>query len=136
MYRRVNSAGAAPGGGAGIANSTWAEKFLETMIAFAEVHSTMSVRRPEVRISRRVISAGITIGSPDKTKSSQCPPDAGFAAVVAGVFDSDEAADCQQKCVFSSSEAEAGTESMEMKDFAGLRSFVGAEEAGAPSETR
>jgi len=39
--------------------------------ARAEVHSTVSVRRPEVWISRCEIFAGIITGSPDATKSSQ-----------------------------------------------------------------
>src|ERR1017187_4450238 len=79
VYRRVNSLGAAPGRGAGNTNSIWAENFLGTMTARPEAHSTASVCRPEARISIRLISAGTRIGSPDRTKSSQCGPDVDFA---------------------------------------------------------
>src|SRR6267143_213396 len=106
------------------------------MTACAEVHSTVSVLRPEDRISRRVISVGITIGPPEAVKSSQCAPDPDLPFGVGVVSDVDETARCQQKCVLPSSEALAGMESMEMKDCFGPRSSPGAEGAAVPSETR
>src|SRR4029077_6214025 len=119
----MNSAGAVPGEGAAMANSTWAEKFRGTIVARAEVHSTVSVVRPELWISRPVISAGMMTGSPDATKSSQCLAGADFAVAASAAFRADEAAGCQQKCVLSSSEAKAGTESMEMKECSGAGPF-------------
>src|SRR5882762_5032876 len=117
-------------------NSTWAEKFLGTIVARAEVHSTVSVVRPVLRISRRVNSAGIMTGSPDGTKSSQWLSVADFALAAGVVFGADETEDCQQKCVLWSSEAKAGTESMEMKDCCGAGPFVGSEGTASPKETR
>ncbi len=104
------------------------------MLAFTPVHSTVRVLRPDVWTSRCVIPTGITTGLPDAIKSSQCTPDADFAGAEL-IGDACELSDGQQKCVLPSSEAVAGTESLEMNDCFGPEIFAGA--MGAVSiETR
>src|SRR5260221_265057 len=95
------------------------------MVAFTPGHSTVSVLRPDVWTSRRVIPAGIIIGLPDAIKSSQCMPDAGFACVelIGAAW---ESSDRQQNRVLTPSEAVAGTESLEMNDCLGPGLFAGA----------
>jgi len=104
------------------------------MVAFTPVHSKVSVLRPDVWTSRRIIPAGITTGLPDAIKSSQCMPGADFAGAEL-IGGAGELSDCQQKCVLASSEAVAGTESLEMNDCLGPGLFAGAM-GGATIETR
>src|SRR3979490_1161788 len=106
------------------------------MTACAEVHSTVRGVRSEVRILRRLISPGISIGPPEAVKSSQCVPDPDLALGVRVVLDVDETADCQQKCVLRSSKTVAGIESMEMMDCFGPSSSPEPGGAAAPRETR
>src|SRR5579872_2336314 len=134
VYRRLNIEGSFPGSGAGRMNSAWAEKSLGTMIAFTPFHSTVSLLRPEVCTSRRVMPAGITIGLPPGIKSSQCMLGENFDGVEM-TWDTGTVSDGQQKCVLPSSEAAAGTERLETNDCFDAGLFVGAKGA-ATSETR